>query len=177
MVVIAISGLPGSGSTTVSKLLAKQLKISFFSAGDKEKAVASTYFKSPETEASEKYLKISSEKFHIKLDQLQREIAKQGDVVIDGKLAIKNLNDIADFKVWITCHFAARTKRVAQRDNIEIENARKILEKKEQLEEETWKKFYNFDYKDQSKMADIIVDTTEISPEEAVGQIIRRMKK
>ena len=43
--VIAISGLPGSGSTTIAKLLAKNLSLEYFSPGQLFKDIASGKYK------------------------------------------------------------------------------------------------------------------------------------
>lgn len=178
MVVVVISGLPCAGSTTVGKLLAKRLKINFFSVGKLEKTEAVSMFHAKPSEATTKFLKEGFGKkreFHKKLEEAQREVAKQGDVVIEGKLSIWCIDGLADLKVWLKADFITRAKRLSERENMKIEEAKQILKEKEETEKEIWKKIYNFNYKSQEKNADLVIDTTELSPQEIVNMVLRRL--
>ncbi|MBU5688211.1 MAG: AAA family ATPase, partial [Candidatus Aenigmarchaeota archaeon] len=70
MVVIAVSGLPGSGSSTLSKLLAEKLNLNYFSPGE--------YFKDHSNKSNQtskaldvfKSGKGKEKKFHESIDEM-----------------------------------------------------------------------------------------------------------
>jgi cytidylate kinase len=182
MVVIALSGLPGTGSSTAGRLVAKKLDIEYFSAGtyNKEhaKSVAGKDVEK-ETEKAVVMWKIDRDKldkFHLNTEDMYKEMARKGNIIIDAKLAIWALKGIADFSVWITASLDSRAKRIAGRDNISIEEAERILEEKLKLEVENWKRIYGINYLDQEKEADIVIDTSGKNPEEIADIIINELR-
>ncbi|MCX8179670.1 MAG: cytidylate kinase family protein [Candidatus Aenigmarchaeota archaeon] len=169
---IAISGLPGAGTSTIAKLLAKKLGLKYFSPGD--------YFKSfsEKTSQTEKAIDVfqsgkgKSKKFHEKIDEMQLKLAKQGNIVLCGKLSIYMLKDIADYKIWVECSLEERAKRTANRDGISLEEALEALRKREEMEVEEWKKDYGFDYRKQKEMADFVIDNTFLNESETLEKIL-----
>ena len=180
MVVIAISGMPGAGSSTIGELLAKKLKLAFFSVGRYNKDEAKKYIKNEkETKRAVEFWKQDEKflnSFHKKTDEMQIERAKKGNVVIEGKLAIHFLKDIADYKIWLWAPMMIRAERIQMRDKIPFEEALKNLEEKEQLERENWNKMYGFDYFSQREYADLVIDTSDKTTEEIVDFIIKKFK-
>jgi len=175
MSVIVISGMPGCGSSTVGKLLAEWLGLGFFSVG---KYFKKQGFGEKETARAINFLKTekgSSEKFHKELDEEQRRVAKGGNVVIESKLGIHFLKDLANHTVWLWAPMMVRAERVAGRDKISIEEALKKLQEKEKMERELFKKIYGFDYFLQEKEADLVIDTSDKTPEKIVNEIIRKL--
>ncbi len=172
MVVIAISGKPGAGTSTIAKMVAKRLEIDYFSPGQK-------FFKPSEKEDdTNEALDLwrtergKSKDFHQKIDDYQRELAKKGNVVICGKLSIWVLKDLADLKVWLDCDFEERVRRTSRRDKISLEESRRKLKEREEMEEKEWKRMYGFDRNSQKDMADVVVDTSNKDAEEVVEEIL-----
>ncbi|MEM5801048.1 MAG: cytidylate kinase family protein [Candidatus Aenigmatarchaeota archaeon] len=172
MVVIAVSGLPGAGSSTISKKLAEYFGLKYFSPGE--------YFKSYSNKNNQitKALDVfesgvgKEKKFHEEIDEMQKRLARNGNIVICGKLSIIMLKDIADFKIWIDCSFEERVRRTAERDGLKFEDVIKMMEKREKMEIEEWKKDYDIDYRKQKEIADLIIDNTHLSIEETVEKIL-----
>lgn len=183
MTVIAISGMPGCGSTTVGRLLAKKLNLKFFSIGkwNKEQLLSLEGRETKtETENSIEMWKNeegASKKFHEKSDDMARDIAKKGNVVMDGKLVVRMLKGLYDFSVWLKADEKIRAARYAGRDNITEDEALKRLEEKQKMERENWQRIYGFDYFDQEKEADLVIDTGDKKPEEIVDLIISHVIK
>lgn len=170
-VVIAISGLPGSGSTTIAKELAKRLKLDYYSPGE----VFKGYSKKKESEAAlEVWNLFGKEKdFHEKkFDRIQIEKTKKGNIVICGKLSIFILNGLADYKIWIESDLRIRTERTAKRDEIPFEKALGQIKKREKIEKENWKKIYGIDYLEQKKDADVVIENSTLTIEESVDKIL-----
>ncbi len=183
MAVVAISGQPGCGSTTIGKMLAERLDIEFFSLGkwNKEQLrIIEGRSTSNETQDSIEMWRNkrgSSDEFHNTSDIKQKEIAAKGNVVIDAKLGIHMLRGFADFSVWLKAAENVRAERYAKRDGTDIKEALKSLKEKEKLERENWKRIYGFDYFEQEEEADIVIDVGNKTPEQITQMILKEMKK
>ena len=201
--VIAISGLPGSGSTTTAKMLAEKLNIKFFSIGQLYKDVAlgtirqQKYFSLFKAILEKKGIVLpalsaendshaaanfwqteigKSKNLHEVLDELQISLAQNCSVVLDGKLSLIKIKN-ANLKIWLTASLQERAKRTSKRDNIPIEESLELVKKRQETEREEWKKIYNMDYFEQEKIADLRADTTNLSPEEVVKIILDQLNK
>lgn len=177
MVVIVISGMPGCGSSTTAKLLAEKLNIAHYSVGD--------YNKSQTTIGSETQKSITMwtslkgkllRKFHVNSDKIARQVAKGGNVVIDGKIAIRMIKGKYDLSVWLKADEDVRTKRYSKRDSASVEESGEELRRKERLERKNFRRIYGFDYFDQEKEADLVIDTGDKSPDQIVDEIISAAK-
>ncbi|MBI4895999.1 MAG: cytidylate kinase family protein [Candidatus Aenigmarchaeota archaeon] len=181
MTVIVVSGLPCTGSSTIASLLAQKLAFRFFSVGAYYKKKSQEHLGGrTETDQALQFLQNregASADFHLDLDELQRGIAQQGNVVIDGKLSIHLLQGLWDFSVWITASYDVRAERLHQRDGISVNDAIEKIKQRECLERKLWSQIYEFDYVQQEKEASLVIDTTNKKPEEIVQMIITAIKK
>ncbi len=180
--VIVISGMPGCGSTTTGKLLSERLGIEFFSVGTYYKKLAeekSNIHASP-TVVSTRYLSSkegSKKELHNEIDAMQVNLAKRGNIIIESKLGVHMLRELADFRIWLKAGIAARSHRYAQREKMGIAAAKKLLIKKERLEKDSFKRIYGFDFFELENEADMVVDTTSKKPGEVVDIIISSLRK
>jgi cytidylate kinase len=174
-VVIAISGLPGAGSTTIARMLEKKLKLKYFSPGE----IFKSYGKGKEIEAAIKVWKGKgkSKKFHLMLDNIQKKLAKKGNCVICGKLSVWILKDLSNCKVWVEAPLSVRAKRVAKRDKLPIETAKKLLREREKIERTEWRRIYGIDYFKQKKLADLVINTSKFTPSQVVEKILKFLGK
>jgi len=177
MVVIAISGKPGSGTSTVARMIAKRLKIEYFSPGQKFFKLSEEKDDTSEALDLWRNKKGKSKEFHEKIDDYQKELAKKGNIVICGKLSVWVLKDLADIKIWLDCDFDERVRRTSMRDMISLEEAENKLLEREKLEENEWKKMYGFDRDNQKGMADIVINATYKNVGEVVEEIISNLNQ
>lgn len=176
MVVIVVSGMPGCGSSTSAKLLAKKLNLDFFSVGDFNKGHMKNKMETDRSISMWKTEKGASVKFHNQSDDMARKAAVKGCVVVEGKLAVRMVKQ-RDLSVWLKAGKNVRAERYAERDGTSFEEAIKRLNEKERLEKENFKKIYGFDYFDQEREADIIINTSDKTPEQITDMIISRIKR
>lgn len=182
MVVIAFSGLPGTGSSTAGKLLAQKLGIDFFSVGTYNKSHAEQFSGHAVEKETEKAVVVwkteqgASREFHISSDEFAREKAKKGNIVIEGKLAIRLVKGFYDFSVYIKAPIDIRAKRIAGRDGIRFDEAKQTLMEKEKLETENWIRIYGFDFHEQENEADLVIDTSDKNPEHIVNIILNKLE-
>lgn len=175
MTVITISGKPGSGKTTVAKLLEKKLNIKYIYSGMIFRELAKEHGMSLEDFG--KYCEEHSN-VDFELDNRQVQLMKKGDVIIDGRLAgwLANKNKIPAFKIAIIADLDIRAKRIVNRENGDIEEKKKEIIKREKSESARYNKYYGADMKDYS-IYDLVIDSNDKSPEEIVDIIIKELKK
>jgi cytidylate kinase len=70
-----------------------------------------------------------------------------------------------------------RAQRLAGRDKISLSEADRTLDEKEKLERMNWQKIYGFDYFEQEADADLVIDTSTMTPKEIVEKIVEEIKK
>ena len=170
--VICISGMAGTGKSTLSKKLAEKYHLRYFSGGDVLKDLAKRegydvsirgWWESPE---GSKFLneRVNDSKFDKAVDDKLLEYAKQGNVLLDSWTMPWLLKE--GFKIWLEASFEKRVARVAERDNISVAEAFKMLEEKEAHTKAIYKALYGFDLGEDFKPFDFVLDTDNLSADE-----------
>lgn len=175
--IIAISGLHGTGKSTIAKLLADKLGILYYSTGQAFRDLAEENNMSLEeyTRFVEKHPDIDK-----RLDNKVIDIAKKDDVIIDSQLSVHILKSIANFKIQLNCPLEVRVKRMANRDQTSYKEKLKETTIREKSELERFKRLYNIDLSDrksQKKFFDLIIDTEHLTLEEIVDKILTELNK
>ncbi len=172
--VIVVSGPPGVGSSSVARIVARHLGIAYFSPGGWIKNAIG----GEESIAAKEGWQggfLANEDIQLAIDQKQLEIAKQGNVILDGKLSIHVLGAYADFKVWLSGSRIVRIQRLARRGTFSFAEAEQLLISREDLELETWKNSLGIDFWSQIRDADMVVDTDNVTPEGVAMVIIAQV--
>lgn len=170
--IITVGGTPGSGKTTVAKLLAEKFGFELISAGEQFRALAKRRKLSLEKlgELAERDYSIDME-----LDSgILRSL--RDNVVYDGRLVgiLFAKHKIKALKVWVDAPFEIRAERIAQRDKISIDQAKSQIFKREKSERTRYHAIYNFDM-DDLRVYDIVIDSGDRTPEEVIAIIMKRL--
>ena len=175
--ILTISGLHGTGKSTIGKLVADKLGIKYYSTGQAFRDLAKEMNLTLEelSEYAEKNPGIDE-----KLDNKIIEIAQKGDIIIDSQLSAYILESIADFKILLTCPLEIRVKRMAQRDKESYDKKLEETNIRENSELVRYKKLYNIDLKDEIKkeeLYNLIIDTENLTVDEVLEKILDAIKK
>ncbi len=169
---ITISGLPGTGTTTVAKIIAKKLNLKLISAGEIFRELAIK--KGMTLEEFSKYAEENPE-IDLLIDRTQKELAeKEKDAVIEGRLSGWFIKD-ADLRVLLFADPEIRYQRIAKRENKDISTVRRETKLREEIEKRRYQKFYNIDIDDWS-IYDIIINSGKFSAEKIADIIIKAVE-
>ena len=175
MTTITISGNPGSGKSTVAELLEQKLGIKYVYSGMIFRELAKKY-----NMTLEEFGKFCEENREIdkELDDRQLEILKEGNVILEGRLAgwLAHSYNISAYKVAIVADLDIRAGRIVNREKGDVETRKAEILERERSENTRYKKYYNFDLKDTS-IYDIVIDSGDKSAEEIVDIILQNLDK
>lgn len=171
--VIAISGPPGSGKSTLASAIARRLGLRYHSTGAIFRRIAA------EKGVSVEELDRIAEKdpsIDLAIDNKAKEEAMRGNVVVEGHIATWMVKDYADLLVYVTAPIETRAKRVAARDGISIEEARRRIEIREESMRRRFKNLYSIDISDLS-IHDIIINTERIDVDTMVKIVLTAIEE
>ncbi len=167
--VIAVGGLHGTGKSTQARRLAASLGLRYVSAGLMfrrlaEKAAVSLEELSRIAEGDPEIDRL--------IDEMTREEARKGGVVIDGALSAWMAEE-ADIKILLTSPLEARLERIAARDGLTLEEARRRTLAREEMERNRFKRYYGIDISDTS-VYDIVINT-ELFDVKSTARILKNI--
>jgi len=171
-IVICISGMTGSGKSTVAKKLAAKYGLDYFSGGNALKTLAQEEgYDSDltgwwETAEGLRFLqqRMGDPAFDRRIDEKLLELAEQGNVVIDSWTMPWLLKE--GFKIWLEASPQVRAKRVVNRDDISIEEAIKALKEKDERTRQIYNGLYGFDLGHDLSPFNLVLVTDELDPDE-----------
>ncbi|MDD1714806.1 MAG: AAA family ATPase [Methanoregulaceae archaeon] len=145
---ITVSGLPGSGTTSLAGHIAKTHQYHLISAGE--------VFRRMAEERSMDLAEFGNlaEKdpcFDRMIDEKQKEISlAYEDIVIEGRLSAWFVPD-ADLKIWLFAPLEIRVMRIQVRDDFrDIGTATRLTQEREASEAARYRSYYNIDIHDLS---------------------------
>jgi cytidylate kinase len=145
---ITVSGLPGTGTTSLSRYLAERHGFTMISAGEVFRQLAREHTMDLAT-----FGRLAEEDpaYDKMIDARQKEIAAERDnIIVEGRLSGWMVED-ADLKIWLYAPIGCRIKRIAFRDQVSNENAAKQLTlEREQCEAGRYQSYYSIDISDLS---------------------------
>ena len=159
--IITISGPPGSGKSTLSRLLSVKLGLQLVSMGEifrkcaEDRCMSLTEFG---------LLAKSNRKIDREIDEMQKKIAEeQDDILLEGRLSGFLVD--ADIKVWLKAPIEIRAERIAKRECKQVSVAMAETLEREECERERYLNYYDIDINDLS-VYDLVIDSSKWKPEE-----------
>jgi cytidylate kinase len=176
---ICISGMAGTGKSTLSKKVARRYNLKCYSGGDALKELAKEagcvvtgegWWESP---AGLKFLeqRVKDPQFDKEVDSKLLNYAKLGDVLLDSWTMPWLLKD--GFKIWLMASFDKRVARVAERDKMTFEQAYAVLKEKETQTKAIYKKLYGFNLGEDFVPFDFILDTDNLNADQVFEVLCR----
>jgi cytidylate kinase len=177
--VICISGLAGTGKSTLSKKLAEKYHLRYYSGGDVLKELAKLegydvsvqgWWESPQ---GLKFLneRVNDPKFDKAVDDKLLEYAQQGNVLLDSWTMPWLMQ--GGFKIWLEASFEKRAARVAIRDGMTTAQAVEVLKEKEARTKAIYTALYGFVLGEDFKPFDFVLDTDNLSADEVFVVLCR----
>jgi cytidylate kinase len=171
-IVICISGMAGTGKSTVAKRIAKKYDLKYYSGGDALRDLAAAEgFQSCSNgwwESSEGLIFLEERKkdprFDKAVDERLLEYASQGAVLLDSWTMPWLVKD--GFKIWLAASVEKQAERIAQRDHMTIPEALQALKEKEARTKIIYKQLYGFVLGEDFSPFNLILDTDTLNAEE-----------
>lgn len=167
---ITISGLPGSGTTTVSRLVADALGLERIPGGE--------VFRQLAREAGMSLAEFGAfaqdhPEIDIELDRRITERAEAGGCVVESRLAgwLTARAGLPAVRAWIDCDETVRAERVAARDGTSVEQAVLDSRVRADLEHARYRAVYEIDLTDRSTY-DLVLDSTAAPASDLAEEII-----
>lgn len=174
---VTISGTPGSGKTSVGKMLANKLGYAYFDVGQLRRDMASergiTLFELNEIGKAERW---TDEEADAKTKNIGET---QDDFIFVGRLTYHFIPDAV--KIYLTCDVNEAAKRIFLEKREKelfnsIEEAKERIIERQEKDVKRYIKWYDLDVNDTSKF-DLILDTTAKTIDEVLVEILKVLEK
>jgi cytidylate kinase len=171
-IVICISGMAGTGKSTLAKKLAQKYSLKYYSGGDALRALAAEkgfnsssngWWESPEGLCFLEKRKADSS-FDRAVDDKLLKYAEQGNVLLDSwtmPWLVKR-----GFKIWLAASVEKQAERIAKRDKMTVEAALEALKEKEAQTKAIYRALYGFALGEDFAPFNLILDTDNLSADE-----------
>ena len=171
---ITISGLPGSGKTTVARLVARALGLEHVYAGDIFRREAEARGLSLEEYARRAETDHSIDRA---LDAQMRARAERGNAVLEGRLAafMADAAGARALRVFLDAPEPVRAARIAGREGGDAAERLRQIQTRETSDARRYREIYGVDYHDPSRY-DVVLRTDGRSPEELAADIVARAR-
>lgn len=180
--IITITGLPGSGKTTIVKLLSEALQLPWYSVGDLRGKMA-----------EERGITIDElnaigeqEAFTDKdVDDYQKTLGNsRSSFIIDGRLSWYFIP--SSFKIFLDVNDVVGATRIfdaikkgERKDETScqtIEDTKKMIRLRIESDDRRYQKYYGVHFLDRSNY-DLLIDTSSLTPDEVANKILETLKE
>ncbi|HET7642387.1 MAG TPA: cytidylate kinase family protein [Nitrososphaeraceae archaeon] len=162
---IVISGWPAVGKTTIATELAREFGYKHFNGGDVLKMLASEkgYKVSGnnwwDTEDAKNFMleRESNSYFDIEVDRKLVEFVRMGKVVVTSYTLPWLVPE--SIKIWLKGSRSNRIKRMAKRDNLNLNQARDVIQQRDNNNVLIYHNLYGYEFGKDLSVFDFVLDT------------------
>lgn len=163
MTTVTVGGLPGTGTSTLCKLLQERLGTPYHYAGAifREEAKRRGLSLGDFSALCQKDPSIDEA-----LDDRQLFLLKRGNIIMEGRLSgwLAQRHRLNALKIWVNCDEKERLRRLVQRDGGDLETQREATWGRELSEADRYRRYYGVDLKNMAYY-DLVLDSTNLTPE------------
>jgi cytidylate kinase len=182
---IVISGWPAVGKTTIAGKLAEEFGLVMYNGGDILKMLAAEKGYSSEREdwwdtaEAKRFMqeRKSNPSFDKKVDKKLVEIVRKSGAVITSYTLPWLVKEESVIKLWLRGSPENRAKRMANRDDIGLAEAKKIIALRDEENKKIYRKLYGFCFGEDLTVFDYVLNTDRLlldSLSEVSKLIVRR---
>jgi CMP/dCMP kinase len=167
---VVISGWPAVGKTTIAENIAKTFNLKLWNGGDILKMMAfEKGFSSSlnhdwwDTDEAQHFMNTRNKDpyFDKEVDNRLIDLINNGNVVVTSYTLPWISNGTINF--WLQGSVDNRAKRMAMRDNINFDDAKKIVLRRDNENRMIYKKIYNFNFGEKLDVFDFALNTDLLS--------------
>jgi cytidylate kinase len=167
---ITVGGLPGTGTSTLCRILKDRLELTYTYAGQ--------LFRDSAAERGMSLAEFGAlcqqdETVDRELDARQLALLETGPILLEGRLSgvLAAHNDVPALKVWLTCDVNERVRRIIEREGGDIPKQMSKLVARESSEADRYQRYYGIDMADQAPY-DLVLDSTRASPTQLADAVV-----
>lgn len=166
---ITVGGLPGTGTSTLCKLLKERLGMPYTYAGHLFREEAQ---RRGMTLAQFGALSQKDPAIDAALDDRQIFLLKRGGLILEGRLSgwLAQRHRVSALKVWVVCDEDVRIRRIVDRDGGTVQEQADATWEREQSEADRYRRYYGVDLDDMS-FYDLVLDSTHQLPDQLLAQV------
>jgi len=167
---VVISGWPAVGKTTIANRLAEEFGLTVYNGGDILKMLASEKGYSTkrgdwwDTAEAKKFMKErkSDPSFDKKVDKKLAEIVRKGGAVITSYTLPWLVNEDSVIKIWLRGSPENRARRMANRDDIGVAEAKRIIALRDEENKKIYRMLYRFRFGEDLEVFDYVLNTDRL---------------
>ncbi len=167
---ITVGGLPGTGTSTLCRLLQERTGLPYTYAGQIFRDEAAR--RGMDLAA---FGKLCQEDPSVDqgLDAKQVDLLRGEPLILEGRLSgwLAHQEGLPALKVWVTCDDAERHRRLAQRDGGDVAEQAAKAQVREASERDRYQRYYGIDLQD-TQIYDVVLDSTAQTPEALAAAVL-----
>lgn len=182
-IVICISGFAATGKSTLGRRLAETLSLRYLSGGEGLKMLAIERGYRPsgqewwETEEGLRFLeeRLRNPEFDKLVDGKLLDAAKEGNVVIDSWVLPWLYK--GGFNIWLKASLEARAERMRKRSGLSLEEARRIIRRRDSESAELYRKLYEIELGRDYDPFHLVLDTSSLGEDSVYRIVLQAVKE